>query len=314
METISEISLSIPVETERDYAGDFSAHLANTGRSPRTIAAYLQDVRKFSAWYAVENGEAFAPEKVTSLDLRGFRRHSLERERCSAATWNRRRIALKVLCGWLVASGALNYDPFRGIEPVKQAEPPVRALEKPQRIKFQKTAERQVEAAKTEFALFQALRDQAMIGLMVSAGLREGEVALLNPGDVVIKPRSGHVDVRGKGEKYRKVPLGPEARAAIEPYLAMRGNSAGPLFSGKRGGRLTTRQIQRIVVEIGRLAGLKVTPHDLRHTFAHRSLHELDNPMPLPDLQYILGHSRLEQTGRYAKPTWNDIQDAVEEI
>ena len=310
METVGEISVSITV----DFMSAFAAHLADTGRSPRTIAAYLQDVRKFAVWYAVENGEAFAPEKATSLDLRGFRKHSLDRERCSAATWNRRRIALKVFCSWLVASGALSYDPFRGIEPVKQAEPPVRALEKPQRVKFQKASERMVGAAKTKFALFQALRDQAIIGLMLSAGLREGEVALLDAGDVTIKPRSGHVDVRGKGEKYRKVPLGPEARAMIEPYLATRGKSGGALFSGKRGGRLTTRQIQRIVGEIGRMAGLKVTPHDLRHTFAHRSLHELDHPMPLPDLQTIMGHSRLEQTGRYAKPTWNDIQDAVESI
>ena len=313
METVGEISLSITVENASEYANAFAAYLADTGRSPRTIAAYLQDVRKFAGWYMVENGQAFAPEKMTSLDLRGFRKHALDRERCSAATWNRRRIALKVFCGWLVESGALSYDPFRGIEAVRIEDPGVRALDKSERNKFLRQVEISLNAPVSDIGKLRAIRDQAMIGLMIFAGLRESEVVGLDAADVELRPRSGEVSLRrGKGDKFRQVPLGPEARQALRMWLERRPQVEGPLFPGKNGGRLSTRQVQRVVAELGRLAGLEMTPHDLRHTFATILLNEKNESLAVA--QKILGHQRSDTTMRYAKPTWKHLQEAVEKI
>jgi len=80
---------------------------------------------------------------------------------------------------------------------------------------------------------------------------------------------------------------------------------------GKRSDRLTTRQVQRVVAEIGRQAGIELTPHMLRHTFAKRLV---DNGSPLTVAQKLLGHSRLDTTSRYVKPGWDDLARAVESL
>ena len=291
----------------------FSGHLVERGKSERTIQAYCQDVRLFAAWYERENGQAFAPELTTSFDLRSYRSHALDVERVAAATWNRRRISLRIFCAWLVESGTLNYDPFRGIEAVRIEDPGIRALDKPERNKFLRQVELTVNGAVSDFGKWLALRDQAMIALMIHAGLREGEVTALDVADVEIRSRSGEANVRrGKGDKFRQVPLGLEARRAVQMWLDQRPQAEGPLFVGKSGGRLSTRQVQRVVAEIGRMAGQEVTPHDLRHTFASQLINE--EKAPLGVAQQILGHKRQDTTARYAKPSWGYLQEAVERI
>lgn len=310
MDHLVELSVSVTAAT---WQGVFASHLVEHGKSERTVQAYCQDVRSFAAWCERENGQAFAPELVTSFDLRGYRAHALDVERVAPATWNRRRIALKVFCAWLTASGALNYDPFRGVEAVRIEDPGVRALDKFERNKFLRQVEISLNAPVSDIGKLRAIRDQAMIGLMIFAGLRESEVVGLDAADVELRPRSGEVNLRrGKGDKFRQVPLGPEARQALRMWLERRPKVEGPLFPGKNGGRLSTRQVQRVTAEIGRLAGLEVTPHDLRHTFAAWLINEKNESLAVA--QKILGHQRSDTTMRYAKPTWKHLQEAVEKI
>ena len=74
---------------------------------------------------------------------------------------------------------------------------------------------------------------------------------------------------------------------------------------------MTTRTVQRVVAEIGRLAGLEVSPHDLRHTCLKRMV---DAGTPLTVVQKIAGHKKLETTARYIKPGWGDLEKAVERV
>jgi len=140
------------------------------------------------------------------------------------------------------------------------------------------------------------LRDGAVLELLYATGLRVAECCGLDRDDV--DERQGTVRVMGKGGKERVVPVGDEALHAVGSWLAVRGKERGALFTNARGGRLTTRSVQRIVKQRARAAGIdrRVTPHTLRHSFA---THMLGEGADLRLIQELLGHSRLSTTQRY---------------
>jgi integrase/recombinase XerC len=149
------------------------------------------------------------------------------------------------------------------------------------------------------------VRDRAILELLYSSGLRVSEVAGLNADDFNI--REGLVKVRGKGKKQRIVPVGGKAIEALKSYLIERvlfkkrkaiANSDLAFFLNQSGGRLTDRQIRRIVVKYARLTGIdgQIGPHTLRHTFA---THLLIGGADLRVIQELLGHSSLSTTQKY---------------
>lgn len=294
-----------------NWERDFVSNLQDTGRSGRTISAYTQDVRQFASWFSSVNG-AFDPAHITGVDLRSWREHSLGDEQVSTATWNRRRISLSVFCEYAVTSGLLAYNPFSGVERAEQVELPPRWLTRGELQRIQRQLELAINGAKTSAWRTQALRDQAIVSMMIYAGLREGELVALDISDLEINERSGRVTIRrGKGEKRRMLPLSAEARRAVRLMLADSGRVSGPLFISKHGDRLGVRTVQRLVAELGRLAGVDCTPHALRHSFAKRLL---DEQTPLTVVSKLLGHSRLETTARYVQPGWSDFELAVSRI
>lgn len=293
-----------------DWQSDFRLYLEDRV-APRSVAAYLQDLRIFTAWYEGEIGKVFEPSLLTSTDLRRFRAWSIE-GRCSPATWNRRREALRQFCRFCVGKGYVSYDPFQGVEAWEEVELPPRWLSGAEFNQLMRQVEIRINGARTEFWRWQAVRDGAMIALMVFGGLREGEVVNLRIDDVVLSDRKGRVIIwNGKGGKKREVPLGREARWYLRMWLDIRGNDGVYLFVGKGGKRISTRLVQRRVEEYGRLAGLDLSPHMLRHTFAKRLL---DEGVPLTVVSKLLGHKRVDTTARYVKPGWDDLEKAVEEI
>jgi integrase/recombinase XerC len=139
-------------------------------------------------------------------------------------------------------------------------------------------------------------RDHAVLELLYASGLRVSEVAGLDLEDVDRDGRT--VRVMGKGGKERMVPFGDAAAQALDRYLVERGEAPGPLFTNRRGGRLSVRSLYSVVRRGARAAGLtrRVSPHTLRHTFA---THMLDAGADLRLIQELLGHSRLSTTQRY---------------
>ncbi len=134
------------------------------------------------------------------------------------------------------------------------------------------------------------------------------------PEDVEVNSRSGWVLVRkGKGVKERRVPLSAEARQALRAYLEVRPQRPGPLFFSRTYQPLRARDVQRVLAEAVRRAGIerRVTPHVLRHTFATRFLRSGGD---LATLQAILGHANLSTTARYLHPDTGRMQEMVEEL
>jgi integrase/recombinase XerC len=116
---------------------------------------------------------------------------------------------------------------------------------------------------------------------------------------VRLQPRSGWIDIIGKGDKHRRLPLNIEARKALEAIQAERLNDVGgALFRGKRG-PYTARGIEYLVAELGRRANVpNVHPHRFRHDAARRLLGSVD----LPTVAAWLGHERLDTVRVYSQP------------
>jgi integrase/recombinase XerC len=128
---------------------------------------------------------------------------------------------------------------------------------------------------------------------------------------VKIGERSGQVTVRrGKGDRYREVPVNADARQALREYLAERPTAKSEaLWVSQRGGGLTANAIWRIVTKYSQLARVAVSPHGLRHTFCTRLLRE--QGADLVAVATLAGHS-VVMTARYTQPSRATLAELTE--
>lgn len=300
-----------------NWGDDFKKALENGKLSKRPLSeksaqAYELDVRAFAQWFFDEYQMMFTPEQVTGVDLRNYRRYMLDIASCKPSTWNRKRISLRKFCQWGVQAGHLGQDPSGDLQPKEVEELPPGWLERKDVQRLVRQMEQEANATGSFFAHWEAIRNQAMIGMMLYAGLRECEVVQLDRGDIEMGERSGKVRIRkGKGDKWAEIPLGIEARRLLQAWVEKGHADAEPIFRNKNGSRLSTRSVQRIVKELGIRAKINLTPHSLRHTFAKRLV---EGDVPVTTVQKLMRHARLETTARYVKPGWGDLEQAVEKV
>ncbi len=147
----------------------------------------------------------------------------------------------------------------------------------------------------------EAIRDKAMYELFYSSGLRLAELVSLNVTEGV-DFAAGTVQVTGKGNKMRIVPLGRFAMTALQAWLAVRPQLASldeaALFVSKRGTRISHRTVQLRMNQWGIQQGITshVHPHLLRHCFAS---HVLQSSGDLRAVQEMLGHASISSTQVY---------------
>ena len=271
--------------------------------SPQTIRAYRTDLERFRDFW--ERDFAHEPADTTPLsriDALAVRAHvaSLHRAKLSSRSLARHLSAVRSMFEWACRSGWCAANPAKGLPTPRQPKTLPRALT------FDDTET--LLAADEEGAPFPE-RDRAMFELLYATGLRVSELSGLDLEDVDAGQRLARV--LGKGGKERIVPYGEPAADAIRGYLpsraALRSAAVGsegtpdesePLFVNHRGGRLTSRSVARILKRRLREAGLpdKISPHELRHTFA---THLLSAGADLRSIQELLGHASLSTTQKY---------------
>lgn len=151
-------------------------------------------------------------------------------------------------------------------------------------------------------------RDKALVYVLLFCGLRVSELVKLRVEDLEIKERSGKLEVKVKGDKYREVPVPFNVRGALRDYLGDR--KSGPLFWGQRGA-LTARGVQPVLKKYGYPARLgNLSPHVLRHTCATNLL---NRGVDLVKVAAIQGHENLNTAAVYTRPTFKDLMAPVEE-
>jgi site-specific recombinase XerD len=145
-------------------------------------------------------------------------------------------------------------------------------------------------------------RDQAWFVLMLRGGLRVGEVVGLCLNDLVSEPQAeqpARLRVLGKGRKERIILLSADAYAVLSAWLVVRPESEHTeIFLNERGQPLAANGIEWLLHRYGKKAGVPLTPHQLRHTYA-RQLTEAQ--MPITSLSKLMGHSQVTTTQIYTE-------------
>lgn len=159
-------------------------------------------------------------------------------------------------------------------------------------------------------------RDAAMLGLAYAGGLRRAEVVALNRDD--LDTVTGVLTVRGKRSKTRTVPVHNGALSALQAWLAVRGEAAGPLFYPVRkgghmhAGRLSTQAVYSAFRGRAQAANVRAfSPHDLRRTFAGDML---DAGVDIATVQKMMGHASVSTTAGYDRRGERAKQDAAKRL
>lgn len=280
----------------------------NRNASPHTVRAYDTDLTQFVEFISARDRSKPSRVPVTALDADGVRGflESLHSRGISRASAARRLAALRTFSRYLVREGRLPDDPTQLVGA------PRREQTLPQHLDLS-----QVDQVICTPDVNQAAgrRDRAILELFYASGLRLSELVGLDIEDVNLSGRV--VRVRGKGGKERLVPFNHSTADALKTMLqdmrtappssassrrpaprAAHARQRHAVFLNQRGGRLTTRSVDRIVRQAARAAAMPggLSPHALRHTFA---THLLQAGADLRAIQELLGHSRLSTTQRY---------------
>jgi integrase/recombinase XerD len=270
---------------------EYMTHLrVERGLRPLSCEAYLRDLQMFAEFLEAQNKTLLTAEQA---DVSGFMQHLREHGVQS------RSIARKLSCvrgiyRWLLMDKRVKRDPTVNIEsPASWKVLPKSLAETEVAEMLEKTG----AAARAPDADSTALRNHAILELLYAGGLRVGEIIALRQEDLRLDV--GSVQVRGKGDKERVVPIGRSAIEALEAYV-QRGrqhllNGEGmkrTLFLSTRGNALTAQVVWQIVRGLNQ----KASPHKLRHSMA---THMVEHGADLRTIQTLLGHADIATTQVY---------------
>ncbi len=273
------------------------------GCSPRTIDGYRLELRALAR--LANPGATPDWASVTEHQVRRWVAASA-RAGLSARSIARRLSAWRGFFDWLALQGEAGANPARGVRAPRAARRLPKALPPDVAVSF-------VGAGTPEG--FEALRDQAMLELFYSSGLRLSELTSLDlrhfdgaggASTGWIDLDEGELTVRGKGGRTRTVPIGSLAREALRRWLEARaawcavhpGCDERALFVSGPGRRLANRTVQARLKRLAIARGVPadVHPHVLRHSFAS---HLLQSSGDLRAVQELLGHASISTTQVY---------------
>lgn len=268
---------------------DFLAYLAvERGLANNTVESYSTDLSKFSNFLSSRKRKLGSFRRTDVMDFLDALRGS----GASVSSVCRNLSAVRGLAKYMLLQGLVKEDPTENISSPRKWETLPKALSKEQVMEILGSS------ATGRFTL----RDSAMLELIYSSGLRVSELVSLKVHNVNFE--AGFLRVLGKGGKERVIPAHPRALRKVKSYMdelrpkLLKNRRSEYLFVTSRGRPMTRQRFWQTLKSYGALAGVKLSPHTLRHSFA---THMLEGGADLRSLQKMLGHSDISTTQIYTK-------------
>lgn len=280
---------------DREVRG-YQDHLVLGSKSPRTISTYLGALAAWARW-RTDEGLSLAPEAATRAEAKAWGAYLVGS--LSTATARGYLLGVSGFYTYMVAEWAavdeVRRSPFAGI-----------ALPVPAKVRVPVLAHGEVDALLAACAgtTFDALRDRAVLALLVTSGLRRSEAAALRVEDLAEDLTFVTVH-QGKGRRDRLAPIAPVAAEALRRYLRRRDRHAdaalGALFLVTPGhghrGAMSAHGLATMLARRSEAAGLgRVHLHQLRHTWTHEGL---ANGVPEGAMVVMAGWTSRTMLDRY---------------
>jgi integrase/recombinase XerD len=274
------------------------------GLSANTLAAYTRDLRRYLDW-CTERGRS-ALGDITTNDVADFAIALRSGPSALAASSAARTlIAVRGLHRFATKEGVVQVDVSADIAP------PTTSKRLPKALRYEQIATLldawPVDGSATD------VRNRALIELLYGTGIRISEATDLDVDDLNLQQRV--VQVTGKGDKQRRLPVGGYAAEAISAYLvrgrpalAQLGRGTARLFLNARGGPMSRQSAGAIVRQTAERAGMtaSISPHTFRHSFA---THLLEGGADVRVVQELLGHSSVTTTQIYTQVTADTLRE-----
>ena len=278
---------------------DFRNYLRiERGMSPNTVASYVRDVegllKAYEGWLPADIGTAEVERHLSDRIQKGLSKRSQARLLSS----------LRSFFNWCIEEGDLKDNPCDRIDAPKLGKylPAVLSVEEVDAI-----------MESVDLKASSGLRDRAILEVLYGCGLRVSECTGLLLSHVHLD--EGYVDVVGKGNKQRIIPLGEMAAEAIRNYLPARPEPSARacediLFLNRSGRPLSRVSVFNLVKERAMAAGIhkEISPHTFRHSFA---THLIEGGADLRIVQEMLGHESILTTEIYTHIDSSTWQAAV---
>lgn len=256
------------------------------GCSNRTIKYYQEIIDKFIDSFdkSIKN--------INAEEIRQYLSEYKECSSCNSTTIDNIRRVLSSLFSWLEDEDYIIKSPVRKIHKIKTASM-VREI----------LTDENLEKLRDECA---SVRDLSLIELLISTGMRVGEIVNLNIDDLNFEDRS--CIVLGKGNKQREVYFDAKTKLHLKQYLYKRNDENIALFvsSKKPYQRLSISGIELIIRKLGKVSNISnVHPHKFRRTLATMAI---DKGMPIEQVQKLLGHVKIDTTMHYAMVNQSNVK------
>lgn len=284
--------------------------LINEGKSDNTIKSYRLDLKYFLEFIEAQDSKgegATGGTGVHSARKKDIEKYVefLKSSGIAPATANRRIVSLRKFFEYLTSKGVIATNPAADIK--------VKAIQRQNTVKWQSREEvnRVLSAAETQSnaGSKKKIRDKALLSVAVNCGVRVSELCDLQLTD--LNWNAEIVIVRkGKGDKYRMLPFGKAAQTAVKAWLEVRDRESDYVFTSERSDKMSTRAVQLVFEKLSEESGVKITPHNLRHTFGKNVVDKIG----LQSAAEMLGHESIETTRIYSTPSMKEMAKAIEAI
>lgn len=280
------------------------------GLSPKTIASYSFDLKQFGAFVGTQT-------TVTEITIQCIEQWivALQTQGYCASSIRRKIASVRGYFTYYKNRGVIQRSPCEGLRLRLQETrrlTPVIADEDLQTI-MEYAQERVKKSEKASFGKrMLALRDRAIIRLLIATGMRVGELVAICQSRLSLT--AGEIRIIGKGNKERLAFLVDEQDyTQIAEYMVLRIGmqlSHDNVFVNHRGNALTTEGVRRIIKTIAADCNIqsRITPHMFRHTAATRFL---ENGADLRVVQVFLGHASIRSTERYTHVSSSHLRAVI---